>query len=197
VGKSSTESTSAHNPRAAAGGTPRGRVFQPCFLVLRHCSPSSRTMKVVDTPNIPSSPARPGHGHLPFVSSDRGLDELLWSVVGDDASRFRASPRVREVLGERTVFNINSTATGGGVARCCKPCWPSRAGRTVAGDRGRSEVLRDHKRIHNHSMERRRRWPARCRRAPAYEDPQPEHGRAGGARQRRDVVIVHDPQPQA
>ena len=48
----------------------------------------------------------------------------LEPVIG--AQRFeqliRGADRVRPVLSGRTIWNVNSTATGGGSPRCCR-CW--------------------------------------------------------------------------
>jgi trehalose synthase len=130
------------------------------------------------------------------------IEEFLGLLSPGAADRFRAAAgRAREVLDGRTVFNISSTATGGGVAEMLH----SLLGYvTASGIRARwlvieadSEFFAITKRLHNaiHGAGTVEEVPAAAERAH-YE--QVNEANLGPIRELitpGDVVVVHDPQP--
>jgi trehalose synthase len=122
-----------------------------------------------------------------------------------DADRFRAfentSTRARELLGGRAIWNVNSTATGGGVAELLRPLVGYARGvdidaRWLVID-GAGDFFTVTKRIHN-----------RLHGEPGDGGPLDEQARSIYERvlarnvewflprlRKGDVVIVHDPQP--
>ena len=138
--------------------------------------------------HVPISPVRP----------DRVRDVLTPEMVAafDDGVR-----QARDVLGARAVWNVNSTARGGGVAELLRPLVAYARGTgvdarwaVIEGDHDFFEVT---KRIHN-----------RLHGARGDGDPLDEHARdvyeavlaenASALAERvrpGDIVIVHDPQP--
>ena len=58
------------------------------------------------------------------------MERLLALLDDEEATRVRAiAVRAREALAGRTVWNVNSTARGGGVAEMLLPLSPTRAAR--------------------------------------------------------------------
>ena len=110
----------------------------------------------------------------------------------------RAADQVRQVLAGRTIWNVNSTAAGGGSPRCCRS-WSGtcRTGHPdrLAGDHRRRRVLRDHQAAAQPDPRQLVRSPAR--RGGGRSLPQMLAANAVelAARVRPgDVVLLHDPQ---
>jgi len=61
-------------------------------------------------------------------------------------------PRFRDGLGQRTIWNVSSTAVAAGSLRCCKCSWGTSGAWTsgpLDGDRRATRLLRDHQGLHN------------------------------------------------
>lgn len=130
----------------------------------------------------------------------RPLEALAQVLTDEQAERFRAAAsRAAETLSGRTVWNVSSTATGGGVAEMLRTLLGYVAGAGVrtgwlvlAGD---ADFFAITKRLHNaiHGLG-----------DPAFSAAEREHyervlaRNVPGLLQRvgpRDIVLLHDPQP--
>lgn len=112
----------------------------------------------------------------------------------------RAQEHVRGVLGTRTVWVVNSTANGGGVAQIARtllPYWKG-AGIDVRWIviRGSSEFFRITKRLHNHLHGHRGDGPSLDVDELAILDRAAEEhaGALAGMMRPADVVVLNDPQ---
>ena len=122
------------------------------------------------------------------------------SIVSDAefAAAQNAAAAARERLAGRVVWNVNSTAVGGGVAemsatRCCLRAQP-RHRHALARDPGRPGLLPRHEALH-HALHGRGDGSARRPRPIAvYEARLGERARARTLVRPGDVVILHDPQ---
>jgi trehalose synthase len=129
--------------------------------------------------------------------------ERLWALIGDErATRFKAAAAsTRELLGDRQVLNVNSTAAGGGVAEMLETLLAYARGLGINARwlviRGTPPFFEITKRIHNHLYG-----------APGDGGPLASAQRSVYERTMRDnaddlvalvrpgdLVILHDPQP--
>ena len=131
------------------------------------------------------------------------LDRFV-PVVGPEVHR-RLAESMRGAmacLGRRTVWSINSAATGGGVAEMLSSMTGYLAGAGIRSRwlvvEGDKEFFALTKRIHNrlHGTDDGSGGPLDGEARRMYERClQPEADQAHGRIERGDVVIVHDPQP--
>ncbi|MDQ3147884.1 MAG: glycosyltransferase [Actinomycetota bacterium] len=128
--------------------------------------------------------------------------EHFGALVGsDEAERLRAaSESARELLAGRTVWNVNSTATGGGVAEMLQPLLAYGRGAGVDTRwiviEGEAEFFRITKRLHNgfHGAAGDGGDLGDAERA-AYEKVSHANAEELGALVRPgDIVLLHDPQ---
>ncbi len=129
--------------------------------------------------------------------------ERLWALIGDErAVRFKAAAAsARELLGDRQVLNINSTAAGGGVAEMLETLLAYARGIGIDARwlviRGTPPFFEVTKRIHNH-LYGARGDGGRLGRAQRsiYERTMRDNADDVVALVRPgDLVILHDPQP--
>ena len=135
-------------------------------------------------------------------TGEHGLDRFA-DVLSEEqyAEVQEAVGEAQELLDGRVVWNVNSTARGGGVAEMLALAARLRARRgrrrALGRDRGRRRLLRVTKRLHN------RLHGAAGDGGPLGDDERATYERALAAQRRRalrrcvapgDVVILHDPQ---
>jgi trehalose synthase len=129
-----------------------------------------------------------------------GTERLRDVLSSEQLREFEAgAAEARDLLADRTVWNVNSTARGGGVAELLRPLVGYARGlgidcrwAVIGGEQGFFDVTkRLHNRLHGAGGDRPLDDAARR----TYEDTLRAEADPLGARVReRDVVILHDPQ---
>ena len=153
-----------------------------------------------DVPSISAVTAYPSAATVQFPTLD---PNRLAPVIGPEriAELYRMAAATRERLGGRRVLNVNSTATGGGVAELLYTLLGYARGLRVDADwlviRGDAEFFTATKRIHNwlHGSPGDGGEMGAAERAAYRRVIDANAERVLAAVRPGDVVIVHDPQP--